>query len=288
MTSHSMSRPLASLVVSSLFLFPTPHAQELATESISAPSRAVGVYPNNSGGLRQLLQDMLVAVKNDDRAKVQSLIADLEIPNYEHWFTTTFGQEKGESWAEPYGKSLQQNKNDFQDLLIQLAHQDGEVSVQKLDTTKRYSTLSSSLDEYLADWKKSDGSGSQRVEHIGYFYFIEGKFRWNSNVRFVRIQKANSGSLVPGKPVPGEPTKRVRPDYPEEARRKRIQGTVVLNATIRKDGSVTVQSVASGDPVLSPAAINAARQWHYEPILVNGQPVETPTQIQVLFMLATP
>ena len=283
MTSHFVSRTLASLVVSSLFLPPTSHARELAMESISAQSRVVDQYPNNCEGLRQLLQDMLLAVKNGDRAKIQSLIADLEIPNYEHWFTTTFGQEKGESWAEPYGKSLQENEKEFQDLLVQLAHQDGKVSVQTVDTTKKYDTLSGPLDEYLADWKKPDGPESQGVEHIGYFYFIEGRFRWDSTVWFVRIQKANSGSFVPG-----QLTKRVPPDYPEEARRKRIQGTVILNATIRKDGSVTIQSVASGDPVLSPAAIKAVRHWHYEPTRINGQAVDIQTQIQVLFILATP
>ena len=40
------------------------------------------------------------------------MIRDMEIPNYENWFTTTFGQEKGESWAEPYGELLQKNQRE--------------------------------------------------------------------------------------------------------------------------------------------------------------------------------
>ena len=283
MTSRFLCRPLAWLIAVLLFISPALYAQEFPAESVSVQASTTAFYQNNSEGLRKLLQDMLLAVKNDDGAKIQSLITDLEIPNYEHWFTTTFGQEKGESWAEPYGKSLQQNEKRFQDLLVQLTHRDGEVAVQTVDTTKKYDTLTGPLDEYLADWKKSVATESQGVEHIGFFYFIEGKFRWNSNVRFVRVQKTNSGSMVPGKL-----TKRVPPEYPEEARQKRIQGTVILNATIRKDGSVTVQGVASGDPVLSPAAIKAVRHWHYEPTLVDGKPVDMQTQIHVVFMLATP
>ncbi len=283
MTSNCLSRPLASLVVSSLSLSPILYAQNFATESISAQFGALDLYPNNSEGLRHLLQDMLQAVRNDDRAKIHALIADLEIPNYEHWFTTTFGQEKGESWAGPYGNPLQENEKHFQDLLVQLAHEDGEVSVQTVDTAKKYDTLTVLLDEYLADWKKSGIPESTRVEHIGYFYFIEGEFRWDSTVRFVSIQKANLDSFVPAKL-----TKRVPPEFPEEARQKRIQGTVILSATIRKDGSVTVQNVASGDPTPSPAAIKAVRHWHYEPTLVDGKAVDVQAQIQGVFMLATP
>jgi TonB family protein len=278
---HPLSRSIAFAVaslISSAFLLARQETGAKTTQSSTAES-----YPDTTDGLRSLLTDLLFTAKSDDPSKLWSKIADMEIPNYEHWFTATFGQDKGESWAEPYGKSLRANEKQFHDLLMQLAPQDGEISVQTVDTTKKYDTLTGPLDEYLADWKKSGAPEGQSVEHIGFFYFIEGKFRWDSTVRFVRIQKANSGSLFPARL-----TKRVPPEYPEEARQKRIQGTVVLNATIRKDGSVTVQSVASGDPVLSPAAIKAVRHWHYEPTLLNGQPVEVKTQIQVVFMLATP
>ena len=46
---------------------------------------------------------MLDVSKKGDKEQLQSLIRELEIPNYEGWFTKNFGQEKGESWAEPYG-----------------------------------------------------------------------------------------------------------------------------------------------------------------------------------------
>jgi len=249
-------------------------------ESKAAQAPSTGSYPNNPNGLRQLLEEMLVAAKQNDHTKLQSLIRETEIPNYENWFTTTFGQEKGESWAGPYGKLLQKNQRDFQDLLIQLSQMEGEFSIQKVDAAKRYDTLTGPLDEYRADWKKSGAPKGQEVQHIAEFFFIEEKFRWDSTVQFFPFQKAKPGSFVPGKLVKGVP-----PDYPEEARQKSIQGTVILNVILRKDGSVRVQNVADGDPILSPAAIEAVRQWRYEPSLLNGQPIELQTKISVIFTL---
>ncbi len=265
--------------VSSLFLCLVIHSQQVG-ESKAAQAPSTGSYPNNPNGLRQLLEEMLVAAKQNDHTKLQSLIRETEIPNYENWFTTTFGQEKGERWAGPYGKLLQKNQRDFQDLLIQLSQMEGEFSIQKVDAAKRYDTLTGPLDEYRADWKKSGAPKGQEVQHIAEFFFIEEKFRWDSTVQFFPFQKAKPGSFVPGKLVKGVP-----PDYPEEARQKSIQGTVILNVILRKDGSVRVQNVADGDPILSPAAIEAVRQWRYEPSLLNGQPIELQTKISVIFTL---
>jgi hypothetical protein len=55
---------------------------------------AVSAYPNNSEGLRELLENMLVVAKKGDKEQLQSVIRELEIPSYEIWFTKNFGQEK--------------------------------------------------------------------------------------------------------------------------------------------------------------------------------------------------
>ena len=276
------SRPLTFFAVSSLFLCPVIHSQQVG-EFTSVQATSTASYPNDPNGLRQLLEEMLVAARQNDDTKLQSLIRETEIPNYENWFISTFGQEKGESWAGPYGKMLQKDQKDFQDLLIRLSQLEGEFSIQKVDTPKTYDALTGPLDEYLADWKKSGAPNGQEVQHIAEFFFIEGKFRWNSTVQFFPFQNAKSGSFVPGKLV-----KRVQPEYPEEARQKSIQGTVILNVILRKEGSVTVQNVADGDPILSPAAVEAVRQWRYEPSLLNGKPIELQTKISVVFTLNHP
>jgi protein TonB len=80
--------------------------------------------------------------------------------------------------------------------------------------------------------------------------------------------------------------RKVNPTYPPLARQARIQGTVVLQAQISKDGSIENLTLVSGHPMLAPAAIEAVKQWKYKPYLLNGEPVEVDTQVQVNFTLA--
>jgi len=77
----------------------------------------------------------------------------------------------------------------------------------------------------------------------------------------------------------------VKPSYPALARQARIQGTVLLQAVISKDGSIEGLKVLSGHPMLVPAAIDAVKQWRYKPYILNGEPVEVDTQVTVNFTL---
>jgi periplasmic protein TonB len=80
--------------------------------------------------------------------------------------------------------------------------------------------------------------------------------------------------------------RKVNPTYPPLARQARIQGTVVLHAVISKDGSIENLQLVSGHPMLAPAAIEAVKQWKYKPYLLNGEPVEVDTEVQVNFTLS--
>jgi TonB family protein len=78
---------------------------------------------------------------------------------------------------------------------------------------------------------------------------------------------------------------KVNPMYPPDARDQRIQGVVLLQATIDKEGNVASLQLITGHPLLAPAAIEAVKQWKYRPYLLNGNPLEVNTQIQVNFTL---
>lgn len=80
--------------------------------------------------------------------------------------------------------------------------------------------------------------------------------------------------------------RQVRPVYPPLARQARIQGTVKLTAIIAKDGTIQKLEVLSGHPLLIPSALSAVKQWRYRPTLLNGQPVEVVTQVDVNFTLS--
>ncbi len=113
----------------------------------------------------------------------------------------------------------------------------------------------------------------------------------------------NSASTVPilaKSPVP-TPVKRMRiasrvaeanlihdvaPQYPPEAGRARIEGTVVLMAVIGKDGSVKDVRVESGLPILAQAAIDAVKQWRYKPYVIDGEPVEIDSRVTINFTLS--
>ncbi len=77
----------------------------------------------------------------------------------------------------------------------------------------------------------------------------------------------------------------VKPVYPPLARQARVQGTVILQAIIGKDGSIENLRLISGHPMLAPAAIEAVRQWRYRPYTLNREPVEVQTEITVNFVL---
>ena len=106
---------------------------------------------------------------------------------------------------------------------------------------------------------------------------------------------------VPAKTPAAVPVKRIRvaarvveanlihdvtPQYPPEAGRARIEGTVVLLATIGADGSVKDVRVESGLPILAQAAIDAVRQWRYKPYMIDGEPVEVDSRITINFNLS--
>jgi TonB family protein len=80
--------------------------------------------------------------------------------------------------------------------------------------------------------------------------------------------------------------KKVRVQYPEDAKQARVKGKVVMKAEIDKEGNVEALSVISGDPMLAPAALEAVKQWKYKPYLLNGQPVKVETQVVVKFTLS--
>jgi protein TonB len=80
--------------------------------------------------------------------------------------------------------------------------------------------------------------------------------------------------------------RKIQPAYPPLARQARIQGNVLLQAEISKDGTIENLRLISGHPMLAPAAIEAVKQWKYKPYILNGEPVEVDTQITVIFSLS--
>jgi protein TonB len=77
-----------------------------------------------------------------------------------------------------------------------------------------------------------------------------------------------------------------KPEYPQLARMARIEGGVELEAVISKEGTIEELKVLRGHPLLVKAALEAVRQWRYQPTLLNGEPIEVITEITVNFKLS--
>jgi protein TonB len=80
--------------------------------------------------------------------------------------------------------------------------------------------------------------------------------------------------------------RQIQPMYPQIAKTAHVQGTVMLHAIIAKDGSVQELQYISGPALLMRSAMDAVRQWKYQPTLLNGEPVEVDTTISVVFTLS--
>lgn len=110
--------------------------------------------------------------------------------------------------------------------------------------------------------------------------------------------RAQEKPAAPVQPTPSQPIRlrggdvrlahpiyRVEPRYPQIAIAARISGPVELEGIIGTDGRIRDLRPLSGNPLLVPAALEAVRQWVYEPTLLNGKPVEVIAPITVIFRL---
>jgi protein TonB len=137
----------------------------------------------------------------------------------------------------------------------------------------------------------SSPPGEGTVPIIGAIPGQENSSRWNSilpkSVPAPPSESASTPSRI--KVSRGVEAARlirmVKPNYPQIALQARIEGTVVLEAIVGTDGSVESLRYISGPPLLVQAAIEAVRQWRYQPTLLNGKPVSVETTITVIFKL---
>ncbi len=109
---------------------------------------------------------------------------------------------------------------------------------------------------------------------------------WASTENVGRAGEAAGPVAVSSGLMAGHILTKVTPKYPEAAKKAKIQGTVLLDAVIGTDGTVEKLTVASGPDELRPSALDAVRQWTYQPFLLNGDPVEVKTTVEITYTLA--
>jgi TonB family protein len=97
----------------------------------------------------------------------------------------------------------------------------------------------------------------------------------------------HAAAQVQMSPGSAQVVSRVNPTYPLLAKQMKVQGAVVLEALISRNGNIQGIQVLSGPAILSEAAQEAVKQWHFKPYYQRGQPVETQARITVNFTIST-
>jgi TonB family protein len=283
----------------------------LGVVMLFAATGAAAPRAGNEGGtateeLLSLMTAALTAARDGDQSRLKEITHGLMIPNYEAWFRTTFGEEDGAKMAAAYQKSLDWQENGLPKLFEGLAKDQGEWQVEEVkepDISPMMPCQQALLKAakngasfYWVSLQMTASSGTKAVSSAGYYTLVEGAYR--------RLDCVGMGLGIPGGVASGRPwagpirvggnvqaariINRVQPEYPERARQNGITGTVRLHVILAKDGTMKQLEVVSGHPLLQQAALDAVRQWRYQPTLLNGSPVEVDTTIDIIFSLNTP
>jgi protein TonB len=130
-------------------------------------------------------------------------------------------------------------------------------------------------------------AGVRNADWTDSFIYLDGKFRFFGKQAYssgdpVRIRVADPCAAKGATPG-GKVIYKVDPVYPDEARQKKIRGSVRMLVTVATDGSVKNIQIASGSPLLVDAAKQAVMQWRYSPFMNCGQPVEMRTVEELTF-----
>ena len=112
-----------------------------------------------------------------------------------------------------------------------------------------------------------------------------GVFRDGASVRVVR-DEPKGPVRVSSRLLEGSLIFKKTPAYPPIAIASRTEGTVLLQATISKAGTIENLRVMGGPAMLQQAALDAVKSWRYRPYVLNGQPVEVETTVNVVFTLS--
>jgi TonB family protein len=260
-------------------------AVRLSTNALYLQAQANSPYTDTTAEFQRFLQDILDATKNGDKQRVASLLRSTEVPNCDAWLHQMYKSDSADSWMSLCdSKTLGSQEKSMKELFAGFAKEGGEFSTRKVNDNPQGGEGgfesgivhggNQPIEVYFASWKSSNQPKEAKGEPIGYFYFLDGGFRWDSLVSFPEIKISNA-KLVPAKLI-----KEVEPVYPAGATAQRITGTVRVYYVIGGDGAVYNAHALSGeglseDPSLRKAAEDAVLQWHYQPATMDGKPIQT-------------
>jgi TonB family protein len=278
--------------------------------NVTAPATAVAqaAYPDTARGLENLVGEIFRASKKNDTATYNALISSLSQPVPAEWFRNTFGDD-GETMLQQYPGAGPRITSALQAFFAKLQNEKFTQATAQKHEASCDDNSGELIYPVMVMRQRSVPLYELRFHEGDKFYRLWALAYVDSGFRFVgelHPPDFRGGPAKTGGPsdksedFPREYEKRIRiggsvsaarlvhrvqPEYPETARRERLQGTVRLHAVIAKDGTIRLLRVQTGYCSLGEAAMRAVRQWRYTPTLLEGMPVEVDTTIDVVFSL---
>jgi TonB family protein len=270
----------------------SPEAKTPARFDTAAQTSVVSSYPETADGLKSFLQDLFSSMNTGDENKSADLLASLAIPNHGAWFLSKFGPSEGPRLESKYSDH-QVKSVDLLKKRLEQAIQDGRAQIDIVPVQKPEDTsirlIKAVLEAVVQPTTIYMATDSKVPEvkspfYLGEFVYVDGGFRFVDRAVFQALSTAPPMRVsIGGNVQRARLVKEVAPEYPAEALANKITGTVSLKVVIGTDGKVLEIQVVSGHPLLAQAALNAVRQWVYQPTLLNGNPVEVLTVVNVTF-----
>lgn len=248
-------------------------------------------YPNSQDGLKKQMKDTLAAAIAKNKKNASHAVRDLILPDPDVWFANTFGEDNGEKLSETYKSDQKRLEKSLMNQL-NYAVKENRTTVTTRPIARASTPNDSLADVVLSSLKRTEAlyevflsnQGSESNSFAGLFFYDEGMFRTVAWEVFMHLPGAPPDRVrIGGNVAQAFLIHQVNPIPPPEALQKHVSGTVILHAIIAIDGRMKEVQVIRGDQILGEAAVEAVKQWLYRPYLLNGQPVEVDTTIQVVF-----
>jgi len=272
-------------------------------ETVGQTSNATPSPPSPSSNVvadtPELLKEQLRGLMDDSRFR-----ETLVIPNHQHWFLTVFGSGEGPRLENRYTEMQKQEEVWFRASVIAADAAKSELDVFAIRTKADVNALSlrgynistgipnvmqpafEAMAVPVIIYRASIRGGPTPTSPklFGDFVFIENSFRYVDWQVFQALSTAPPARiLVSGNIQNMRLVKRVEPVYPPEAKQKHLAGRVLLHVIVGVDGTVKQVEVFNGDAIFQEAAIDAVKQWSYQPTLINFAPVEVETAVSIIF-----
>ncbi|MGH9775673.1 MAG: energy transducer TonB [Candidatus Acidiferrales bacterium] len=280
-----MARWILGLVFFVSLLTPFASAQEQA---------AATANPDSTALLQAQLGAVLESYRSGNQKEFLARLQDFSLPDSRDWCRHAFDPSGAGPLADAYNQAFDLFRSHVQLLVttwgknagahFQVASSEAPEPLQNIgpEASLPRPVVPVKVEDFLITLAVGDDNPPSFVNSFvrvdGVFRVIGGKFPfWAAGIQQIRAVESGVTSA--------RPIYIVKPIYPKEAKKEKIEGDVVLRVTVATDGTVKDILILSGDPALIDAARDAVLKWRYAPQTVGGQPVESITRATVPFRL---